>query len=165
MKFEEIINLIANEKYVSPNHLTKNSFVFVSNNKWTSDYLKHYYNLVLYLKEKYNIDFEIVGGGKSCSKIIVEATFDDNEIIDLLNIFNTDSKLIELSKNLDLKFLVHISNKQSLNFENKIISDTTPYNIHNTYDIYLNSTLKSNELLELSSNDNEMQDNLTNNIQ
>lgn len=160
MKFEEIINLIANEKYVSPKHLTENSFVFVSNNKWTNDYLKHYNDLILYLKEKYNIKFEIVGGGKSCSKIIVEAYFNNDDIINLLEIFNNDSKLIELSKNLDLKFLVHISNKQSLNFENKIISDTAPYNIHNTYDIYLNS--KSNYLNELSTNDEN--NNLTTNI-
>jgi len=156
MKFEEIINLIENEKYVSPKRLTENSFVFVSNKKWTSDYLKHYNELVIYLKEKYNITFEIIGGGKSCSKIVVEFSFDENEAIDLLNIFNTDRKLLELAKNLDLKFLIHISKKQSLNFENKIISNTAPYNIHNIYDIYQNSLPESNKLIEYSSNDNEV---------
>jgi len=155
MKFEKIIDLIDAGEYVSPKYLTNKSFVFVSNKKWTNDYVKHYNKLVSYLKERYNLSFEIIGGGKSCSKIIAEFSGDDNEIKDLLRIFNTDKELIELSKNLDINFLIHISNKQYLNFESKIISDTAPYYIHNTYDIYLNSKKESDLQLDYSTSDNK----------
>jgi hypothetical protein len=137
--FEDIISLIDKGQYVDPVFLGKDSYVFVSNDKWTKEDLQHFNELKIYLKNRYNLEFEIVGGGKSCSKMIVEFTGDEQDLISFLFIFFRDLKLAEIAQQLRLKYVIGIANSESLSIDSSTITKTAPYYVHNTYNIYKNS--------------------------
>jgi hypothetical protein len=146
LTFEKIIELIEDGKYISPKGLTDNSFVFVSNEKWTLRHLEYYNDFKRYLKQKYNLDFSIVGGGKSCSKIILEFEGSDENISRLLMLLYSDTKLYELATQFELKYAMRVSNSESLSFENRTIHKTAPYNVHNIHNIYVDT--KNNSVME-----------------
>ncbi|MBN8786799.1 MAG: hypothetical protein J0I84_06905, partial [Terrimonas sp.] len=146
LSFEKIIELIEKGKYIDPKKLTDNSFVLVSNEKWTLDQLRFFNAFKKHIKNEYNLEFTIIGGGKSCSKLILDFTGSDENIERLLTLLLTDIRLKEFAKELCLKYAIQLSNSNSLNFDKEQIYQTAPYTIHNIHNIYVES--KSNSIMD-----------------
>jgi len=136
ISFEKVIENIENGKMNIPNIITKNTFVLVSNSKWTINQSDSFNKIIVYIQESYELKVKIIGGGKSCSKIIIELDPFDESRSELIDKLITDVKLHELAIAMNVDWIVRVATNESLNLKTGQTTTIANYNIDNLYNIY-----------------------------
>lgn len=136
ISFEQVIDNIEKGKMEVPEIITENTFVLVSNDKWTLNQKDSFEKLISHIQFNYDLNVKIIGGGKSCSKIIIELDPSDDTKKELIDRLLIDLKLHEVAIEMNVEWIIRVATNESLNLKTGQVTNISNYNIDNLYKIY-----------------------------